>query len=122
MNYHIINTLFLIIILNITSYTQNTSLRNHNFTPPVDIPIYLSGTFGELRSNHFHSGIDIKTQGVEGKNIRSIDEGWVSRIKISTGGYGKAIYITHPNGYVSVYGHFAKIQRFNSENCNKETI
>ncbi len=75
------------------------------FVPPLDIPLYLSGTFGELRSNHFHSGIDIKTQGREGLRVKSIEDGWVSRIKISAGGYGKAIYITHNNGYVSVYGH-----------------
>lgn len=92
------------------SYSTRGKIKDVHFTPPVDIPIYLSGTFGELRSNHFHSGIDIKTQGVEGKNIKAIDDGWVSRIKISTGGYGKAIYITHPSGYVSVYGH---LQKFN---------
>lgn len=89
---------------------QSAVLNKADFRAPVDIPMYLSGTFGELRSNHFHSGIDIKTQGVEGKTIRAIGDGWVSRIKISTGGYGKAIYITHPNGYVSVYGH---LQRYN---------
>jgi len=92
------------------SFSQTNKINNVDFVPPVDIPIYLSGTFGELRSNHFHSGIDIKTQGVEGKKIIAIYDGWVSRIKISEGGYGKAIYITHPNGYVSVYGH---LQKFN---------
>lgn len=112
----------LFIILNTTVCLSQTSapLKSKNgnkekiaklpFGLPVDIPLYLSGTFGELRSNHFHSGIDIKTQGVEGKIIRAIDDGWVSRIKISTGGYGKALYITHSNGYVSVYGH---LQKFN---------
>lgn len=75
------------------------------FVAPVDIPLYLSGTFGELRSDHFHSGIDIKTQGKEGIKIKAIESGWVSRIKISAGGYGKALYITHPNGFVSVYAH-----------------
>ena len=81
------------------------------FRPPLDGRLLLSGTFGELRSNHFHSGIDIKTGGVEGKEVFAIADGYVSRIKISTGGYGKAIYITHPNGYVSVYGH---LQKFNN--------
>jgi len=83
---------------------------NQDFVPPVDIPIYLTGTFGELRTNHFHAGIDIKTQGREGLKVKSIDDGYVSRIKISLGGYGKALYITHPDGFVSVYGH---LQRFN---------
>lgn len=75
------------------------------FRPPLDIPLYLSGNFGELRNNHFHSGIDIKTNGVEGLNIYSIADGYVSRIKVSSTGYGNALYITHPNGYVSLYGH-----------------
>ena len=102
---------FVVIIVffsTIIIYGQNNNTINIDITPPVDIPMYLSGTFGELRSNHFHSGIDIKTQGVEGKSILAIDDGWVSRIKISTGGYGKAIYITHPTGYMSVYGHLQK--------------
>lgn len=80
------------------------------FRPPLDIPMYLSGTFGELRSNHFHAGIDIKTQGVEGKNVFAVADGYVSRIKVSLWGYGNVIYITHPNGLISVYGH---LQRFN---------
>ena len=91
---------------------QSKDYPSDYFRPPLDTPLYLSGTFGELRSNHFHSGIDIKTGGAEGKNIYAIADGYVSRIKISTGGYGKAIYITHPNGYVSVYGH---LQKYNNE-------
>lgn len=75
------------------------------FKNPLDIDIVLSGSFGELRSNHFHSGLDIKTQGREGLNIYSSADGYVSRIKLSHYGYGKAIYITHPNGYTTVYGH-----------------
>ena len=75
---------------------------------PLDIPLYLSGTFGELRSNHFHSGMDIKTQGREGLPVYSVDEGYVYRIKISRNGYGKALYIKHPSGLVSVYGHLKK--------------
>ena len=78
------------------------------FRSPVDIPIYLSGTYGEPRTTHFHAGIDIKTQQVEGKNILAIADGYVSRIKVSPYGYGRALYITHPNGFVSVYGHLKK--------------
>ncbi len=89
---------------------QSVAPSKADFRPPVDFSLYLSGTFGELRSNHFHAGIDIKTKGREGEAIRSIGDGYVSRIKVSTGGYGKVLYITHPNGYVSVYGH---LQRFN---------
>jgi hypothetical protein len=65
----------------------------------------LSGTFGELRSDHFHAGIDIKTYGVIGKPIHAIADGFVSRVAVSPGGYGKAVYIEHPNGYTSVYAH-----------------
>lgn len=78
------------------------------FQSPLDIPIDLSGSFGELRSNHFHSGLDMKTKGVEGLPVYASADGYVSRIKISTFGYGKAIYVTHPNGYTSVYGHLQK--------------
>lgn len=82
------------------------------FRSPLDIPLLLSGNFGELRSNHFHSGIDIKTQGVEGKKVYAIADGYVSRIKVSATGYGNALYIVHPNGYTSVYGH---LKSYNSE-------
>ncbi|MCQ0112988.1 M23 family metallopeptidase [Zhouia amylolytica] len=78
------------------------------FRSPLDIPILLSGTFGELRSNHFHSGLDIKTQGREGLTVHAIGEGYISRIKIQHYGYGKAVYIQHPNGYTSVYAHMQK--------------
>ena len=79
-----------------------------NFRSPLDIPLILSGTFGELRSNHFHSGIDIKTQQRQGLPVYAVEEGTVSRVKISHWGYGKALYIAHPNGYTSVYAHLQK--------------
>ena len=82
------------------------------FHSPLDIPLFLSGTFAELRGNHFHGGIDIKTQGVEGKAVYAVADGYVSRIKISPWGYGNALYITHPNGHTSVYGH---LQKFSNE-------
>ncbi|WP_089076256.1 M23 family metallopeptidase [Flavobacterium tructae] len=75
------------------------------FRPPLDIPMQLSGNFGELRPNHFHAGFDLKTNQREGLKVYAIADGYVSRIKISTFGNGKCIYITHPNGYTSVYGH-----------------
>ncbi len=82
------------------------SQSNQNFV--MDLPINLSGTFGELRTNHFHSGIDIKTNRVEGLNIYSYEKGYISRIQVSTYGYGKAIYITHPDGKTTVYAHLSK--------------
>jgi len=78
------------------------------FRSPLDVTLVLSGTFAELRSNHFHSGLDIKTQQRTGLKVYGVAEGYVSRIKISHYGYGKALYITHPNGYVSVYAHLSK--------------
>jgi hypothetical protein len=83
------------------AFGQNTI----EFHPPVKIPMYLSGNFGEIRTNHFHSGIDIKTQGTTGHPIYAIEGGHVSRIKVQANGYGKSIYLSHPNGYTSVYGH-----------------
>ncbi len=101
-----ITNFLLLTILSIsgTAFSQNSYPTDY-FRSPLDIPLVLSGTFGELRSNHFHSGIDIKTQGVQGKKIYSIADGYISRIKVSPWGYGKALYIRHPNGYTSVYGH-----------------
>lgn len=84
----------------------------HDFIAPVNYKMTLSGNFGELRTNHFHSGIDIRTAGHIGKKIRSIADGYISRIKVSPTGFGKAIYIRHKNGYTSVYGH---LNRFNKE-------
>ena len=66
------------------------------FRNPLDIDPVIAGTFGELRSNHFHSGIDIKTQGKQGLKIYAAADGYVSRIKVAQYGFGKAIYINHP--------------------------
>jgi hypothetical protein len=75
------------------------------FKPPVTIPVFLSSNFGELRIDHFHSGIDIKTQGVTGKEVVAAADGYIFRISVSPGGFGKALYIKHPSGYSTVYGH-----------------
>ncbi len=91
-----------------TSVDTDNKYPQDYFQNPVDIPLVLAATFGELRTNHFHAGIDIKTQKKEGILINSIAKGYVSRIKIKHWGYGKAIYIKHPNGYTSVYAHLQK--------------
>ncbi len=75
------------------------------YLPPVKIPISLSANCFELRPGHFHGGIDIKTQQVIGKPLYAVAAGYVSRVAVSPGGYGKALYISHPNGTTSVYGH-----------------
>lgn len=77
-------------------------------TPPLDIPLKLSGTFGEFRPTHFHAGLDIKTQGKEGFKVSSIKAGSVLRIKVATTGYGKCLYIQHADGTTSVYAHLKK--------------
>jgi hypothetical protein len=78
------------------------------FISPVNIPLLLSANFGELRIDHFHSGIDIKTQGVTGKEVLAAASGYIYRISVSPGGFGKALYIKHPSGYSTVYGHLDK--------------
>ncbi|MBR4621687.1 MAG: M23 family metallopeptidase [Salinivirgaceae bacterium] len=72
---------------------------------PLHIPLYLSGNFAELRSGHFHAGLDLKTQGKEGFRVYAVKDGYVSRIKVSPTGYGHSVYITHPDGYTSLYAH-----------------
>lgn len=94
----------LLIILSTLSAQAQKTFPQKYFRSPVDFTITLSGNFAELRNNHFHSGIDIRTF-TTGKKIYAIADGFVSRIKIAAGGYGKAIYIDHPNGYTSVYAH-----------------
>ncbi len=82
--------------------------EHENFHMPLSIPLYLSGNFGEIRSTHFHTGIDIKTQQETGLKVYAVYEGYISRINLQSGAYGKSLYITHTNGYVSVYAHLSK--------------
>ncbi len=75
------------------------------FRNPLDIPILLSGNFGEMRGNHYHMGLDIKTQGRENLKVYAAAEGYISRIGVNPGGFGRVLYIAHPNGYTTVYAH-----------------
>ena len=99
---------YLFILLFYGSLFAQTDYPKDYFRSPLDIPMQLSGNFGELRPNHFHAGFDLKTLQKEGLNVYAVADGYVSRIKISTFGNGKAIYITHSNGYTSVYGHLQR--------------
>lgn len=99
--------LILLLFFPILIISQNDYPQDY-FGNPLEIPIVLAGTFAELRSNHFHSGLDIKTNGREGLKIVAPADGYVSRIKIAHYGYGKALYVTHPNGYTTVYAHLSK--------------
>ena len=103
--------LVFLLVSSILCTAQNNYPQDY-FSSPLDIPLILSGTFAELRSNHFHSGLDIKTQQRVGLKIKAAASGFVSRIKVSHFGYGKALYITHPNGYTTVYAH---LQKFSPE-------
>jgi hypothetical protein len=96
---------FLFLLFSLSAAAQEMS-------SPLNMPLFLSGNFGELRSNHFHSGIDFKTQGTTGWPVIAVMEGYVSRVSVSPYGYGRALYISHPNGLTSVYGH---LERFSSK-------
>lgn len=95
-------------------YVANLSAQREKYPQypnPVKIPVSLSATFGELRSNAFHAGVDIRTQGVEGKEVFAVADGYVSRIGVSPYGYGKVVYITHNDGFTSVYAHLSKFNQ-----------
>ncbi|RAV27510.1 M23 family metallopeptidase [Sinomicrobium soli] len=90
------------------SFAQQQAYPDDYFRAPLDIPLLTSGTFGELRGSHFHAGTDLKTQQREGLKAYAAADGYISAIKISPWGYGKVLYITHPNGYTTVYAHLKK--------------
>jgi hypothetical protein len=96
---------------------QHPTLKNSKETPYYIFPVqpgkknYLAGTMGELRPGHFHGGLDIKTGSVTGWPIHAAAEGYVSRIKVSTSGYGNVMYITHPNGTTTVYAHLEAFEK-----------
>ncbi|MDX1463406.1 MAG: M23 family metallopeptidase [Marinirhabdus sp.] len=98
---------FFALVFTSTNWAQNQVPTDY-FSDPLDVPIILSGSFGELRSNHFHSGLDIKTQQREGLPVFAPADGYVKRIKVAHYGYGKALYIQHPNGYTTVYAHLQR--------------
>lgn len=95
----------LLFLFSLVAGAQAPNVPTDYFDDPLQVPLALAGTFGELRSNHFHSGLDIKTQQREGLPVYASAEGFVSRINVAHYGYGKALYIQHPNGYTTVYAH-----------------
>jgi murein DD-endopeptidase MepM/ murein hydrolase activator NlpD len=80
----------------------------------------LAGNFSEIRPNHFHAGIDVKIGGVDGEPIKSIDDGYISRMKISSFGYGNVLYVKHPSGHTSVYAHLRNFSPSIMEYIKKE--
>ena len=101
-------TLFLFFFFCVANLFGQSKFPQGYFVEPTDSSLRIAGNFGEIRPNHFHAGIDVKTAGREGLMIYAAADGYVSRIKISPYGYGKCIYITHPNGYVTVYAHLKR--------------
>lgn len=97
---------FLILITTISL----CSIAQTNYHPPLDIPLVLASNFGELRPNHFHMGLDFKTNGVIGLKLYSIEDGFVKRVVVSPYGYGKVVHIQHPDGNTSVYAHCNEFQ------------
>ena len=107
------------LLLFIISILFRLNSQEYNLNSPIDLPLNLSGTFGEFRSSHFHYGLDITTNKKSGYEVYSIESGSIIRIRVSTSGYGKAIYVDHLNGLTSVYAHLKefspKIQEYIKE-------
>lgn len=90
------------------------------FVDPIDLPLNLSAGFSEVRPNHFHAGLDIRTNRKTGFNVKAIADGYISRIAVKIGGYGNVIYITHPNGYMSIYAHLKSFNQYLTDFVRKE--
>ncbi|HRO45420.1 M23 family metallopeptidase [Agriterribacter sp.] len=110
---------FLLLLSASHSFAQNLSLNSYPkgyFIKPLNIPASLSGNFGELRPNHYHMGLDFKTNRAENLPVHAAADGYIARIKIEPFGFGRAIYINHPNGLTTVYAHlnafFPKLEAY----------
>lgn len=100
---------FILFLIYFSVFKLFSQSINSTYHSPLEIPLIISANFGELRPNHFHMGLDFKTNGKEGVKILSIEDGYISRVKISPYGYGKVVYIDHPNGVTSVYAHCSSL-------------
>lgn len=123
---------FLCLLLNLSETSaqvfETTDYPKGYFRNPLNIPISLSGNFGELRSNHYHMGLDLRTNKVENLPVHAAADGYIARIKIEPGGFGRAIYINHPNGFTTLYAHlnaffpaldnFIKEEQYKKESWN----
>lgn len=95
--------LFLCLIVFI--YSKAQAYPQSYFRHPLDIPMQLVANFGEIRPNHWHMGLDIRTQQRVNLPVHAAADGYIARVSVEPGGFGQAIYINHPNGYTTVYGH-----------------
>jgi hypothetical protein len=92
-------------VLSLCDFSQAQSYPQYYFRHPLDIPMQLVSNFGEIRTNHWHMGLDIRTQQKVNLPVRAAADGYIARVSVEPGGFGQAIYINHPNGYTTVYGH-----------------
>ncbi len=99
----------LVFVLNWQPFFLSSKASTEKYHPPLNIPLVLAANFGELRSNHFHMGLDFKTEGREGLTLHAIDEGYIARVNVSPYGYGRVVYINHPGGITSVYAHCQRL-------------
>lgn len=105
------------------SLKSATPINETHFISPVRYKVRLAGSFGELRGRHFHAGLDIKSsQGRSGDSIFAAEEGYISRIRIQRAGYGKSIYVNHPNGYTTVYAHLDGYNQKLEEYVNRKQL
>lgn len=101
---YILRKITLAISILLSAAGANAQLQDVTLRSPFDFELLLSANFGELRSNHFHAGVDFKTGGVTGKQIKCVADGYIYRAKVEAAGYGLALYVMH-DGYMTVYGH-----------------
>ncbi|MDD2196072.1 MAG: M23 family metallopeptidase [Bacteroidales bacterium] len=120
---HFALSIFLTVFV-LNTATAQPDQSPYNLYPPLKKSLGLSGSFGEIRTNSLHTGIDFRTGGQIGSKVYASDDGYVSRLKVSSVGYGNAIYIEHPNGLTTVYGHLHKyspeIEQYVKEQQYKE--
>lgn len=111
---HMRASIISILLLSVTSVFAQQKVSSEYpqdyFRNPLDIPIILAGNFGECRPNHFHSGLDIKTQAKENLPVHAAAEGYIARVRMQKGGFGHVLYIRHPKGYTTVYAHLNKFK------------
>lgn len=103
----IFRTLFFLFLISSCEFFH-AQTTGFGFIYPIDCEVIITGNYGEIRPNHFHAGLDFTTDPNNNLPIKSVADGYVSRVKVSSVGYGKVVYITHPNGYVTVYAHQKK--------------
>ena len=94
------------------AFSQPSKYPQHYFRNPLDISMELAANFGELRPNHWHMGLDIRTNQKVNLPVYAAADGYIARVSVEPGGFGQAIYINHPNGYTTLYAHLNSQQVF----------